>query len=113
MSLQTGLLELGWNVCSNVQSDSKMKNIIFIKKKAVVEHVLNKAGLVQVQLYKVLLNLIKFFFDKIVNDNSSYMATSRNRLSPLWVGKKFYYTQSCVDKEYEEFLKWFAGKKKK
>ena len=47
---------------------------------AVLEHVLNKAGLVQVQLYKVFLNLIKFFFDKIVNDNYSYMATSINIL---------------------------------
>ena len=33
MSLQTGLLELGWNTCSNVQSDSKMKNLIFIRRK--------------------------------------------------------------------------------
>ena len=76
---------------------------------AVLEHVWNKAGLVQVQLYKVFLNLIKFFFDKIVNDNYSYMATSINILPLIWVGKKFYSTQSCIDKEYEEFLKWFAG----
>ena len=75
---------------------------------AVVWHVWNKAGLIRVQLYKVLLNLMKFFFDKVVNDNYSYMAITRNRL-PIWEGKKFYSTQSCVEKEYEEFLKWFVG----
>ena len=80
---------------------------------AVLEHVWIGAGLVQVQLYKVLLNLIKFFFDKVMSDNSSYKVNSApsgrwNRL-PIWVGNKFYSTQSCVDKEYEEFLKWFVG----
>ena len=75
---------------------------------AVIKHVWNKAGLVQVQLYKILLILIKFFFGKVVNDNYSYMATLRNRL-PIRVGKKFYSTQSCFDKEYGEFLKWFVG----
>ena len=75
---------------------------------AVLEHVWIGAGLVQVQLYKVLLYLIKFFFDKLMDENFSCKVNSRNRQS-LWAGKKFYSTQSCIDKEYEEFLKWFVG----
>lgn len=49
---------------------------------AVVEHVIKKAGLVQVQLYKILLNLIKFFqlFDKVMNDNHLYKVNSKGRL---------------------------------
>ena len=43
-----------------------------------------------------------------MNDNYSYRVNSINRL-PIWAGKKFYSTQSCIDKEYEEFLKWFVG----
>lgn len=79
---------------------------------AVVKHVRNNAGLVQIQLYKILLNLMKIFFDLVMHDNPSYKMNSRNRLPvrklPL-VSKKFYSTQSCIDKEYEEFLKWFVG----
>lgn len=51
---------------------------------------------------------MKFFFDKVMNDNHLYKVNSRGRLH-IWAGKKFYSTQSCIDKEYEEFLKWFVG----
>ena len=43
-----------------------------------------------------------------MNDNHFYKVNSKGRL-PIWAGKKFYSTQSCIDKEYEEFLKWFVG----
>ena len=43
-----------------------------------------------------------------MNDKNSYRVNSINLL-PIWSGNKFYSTQSCIDKEYEEFLKWFVG----
>ena len=43
-----------------------------------------------------------------MNDKNSYRVNSINLL-PIWLGNKFYSTQSCIDKEYEEFLKWFVG----
>ena len=82
---------------------------------AVLKQVWNKAGLVLIQLYKLLLILIKFFWSKVgnrgVNDNSFYKQNQsyiRSRLT-LEAGNKFYSTKPSFDKEYEEFLQWFVG----
>ena len=78
----------------------------------------NLVALVQIQLYKVLLIIIKFSLLDI-NGNYSYVASSYPRFylfpsvnkegAPTLWGKKFYSTLSCSDKEDEEFLKWFVG----
>jgi len=82
---------------------------------AVIKRIcINLAALVQIQLYKVLLILIKFSqLDISCCGNSSYMTSSYPRFyfkEPIKLnGKKFYSTLSCSDKEDEEFLKWFVG----
>ena len=75
-------------------------------------------ALVQIQLYKVFLILIKFYVGLVLTYPSSSFNTKissipyHNDYSGVKVkseGKNFYSTLACTDLEYENFIRWFVG----
>ena len=75
-------------------------------------------ALVQIQLYKVFLILIKFYEGIVLTYPSSSFNTKissipyHNYYSSVKVksvGKNFYSTLACTDLEYENFIRWFVG----